>query len=518
MVVVGLGIFMMGAVGLAVDGSHLYVQRQLAQAAADAGAQAGMMSVLVGTNVGGTHAFSVGTGSPFTHLCGTTDQATPCFYAQSLNGFNTGAGDRVTYVGNPSGISVAGLSPTFPVNLLQVTVQRDVPATLMGLLGWNTMTVSATGVAAIVYVDSPVPIIVTHPTKSGALNLGGTGTGPKIKICGGPAQSIQVNSTNATAITWTGNPTVDLSKAGPADAGNCVAGTGASFGVAGGPSGSNALLQCTGTQVTGCVDLGTTGFFIDPSPAILDPLAGVTAPPDPTVVNAMDLNPMPVAVMAGVNGCPAASGGCTLYFPGKYSGAMNDIKVKNQTALFAPGIYYMYGTNFTLDSNGNPYMAVGLPDNSSTGTPGTGNCCGTATGWTQNMLIYMTGPTAGATNTIGVFSVNANAGDPGSFLIGSPNGSAYKGIFLFVDRNAATQTHSIDGGAQLQITGTLYMTSANNSATVYQILDLQGNGGGTTKLTGEIIASTLDMQGTPGIVMNLNSTVAYKLNKVALIQ
>ena len=104
-------------------------------------------------------------------------------------------------------------------------------------------------------------------------------------------------------------------------------------------------------------------------------------------------------------------------------------------------------------------------------------------------------------------------------MIGAPNGSSYKGILLFVDRNAAAiLNHSIDGGATLQLTGTLYLTSNFNDSTTYQKLNLQGSGGGTTKLTGEIITSTIDLQGTPGIVMNLNSTASYKLNKVALVQ
>jgi hypothetical protein len=236
------------------------------------------------------------------------------------------------------------------------------------------------------------------------------------------------------------------------------------------------------------------------------------------VVNAADLNPPTVSVAAGVNGCPVGSGGCTLYFPGKYSGSSNKIDVKNQSAIFAPGIYYMYGADFNIDSNGIPYMATGLTDSNASGVPTAGNCCGTNTGWTGNMLVYMTGPTSGSTNNTGVFSVNANAGGSNSALVGAPNGSSYKGIFLFVDQNAAAATHSIDGGAAISITGTWYLTSAFNTSTVYQTLKLQGNGSGTTILTGEIIASTINMQGTPGIIMNLNSSVTYKLNKVALVQ
>ena len=49
LVVVALSIFLLGAVGVAIDGSHLYAERQMAQAAADAGAQAAIMTLLDGS-------------------------------------------------------------------------------------------------------------------------------------------------------------------------------------------------------------------------------------------------------------------------------------------------------------------------------------------------------------------------------------------------------------------------------------------------------------------------------------
>jgi uncharacterized membrane protein len=45
MMVLALGLVLMGALGLAVDVSNLYVQRRMAQADADSAAQAAMMSV-----------------------------------------------------------------------------------------------------------------------------------------------------------------------------------------------------------------------------------------------------------------------------------------------------------------------------------------------------------------------------------------------------------------------------------------------------------------------------------------
>jgi uncharacterized membrane protein len=53
MVVLTLALVLVGALGLAVDVSNMYVERQMAQAAADSAAQAVMMSVFKGTDTSG---------------------------------------------------------------------------------------------------------------------------------------------------------------------------------------------------------------------------------------------------------------------------------------------------------------------------------------------------------------------------------------------------------------------------------------------------------------------------------
>src|SRR6266581_1410698 len=55
LVVVACGIFLIGAVGLAIDGAQIYAHREMAQAAADAAAQAGIFSIFAGT---GTAAYA----------------------------------------------------------------------------------------------------------------------------------------------------------------------------------------------------------------------------------------------------------------------------------------------------------------------------------------------------------------------------------------------------------------------------------------------------------------------------
>ena len=82
LMVVAMSLILVGAVGFAIDGGTMYAQRQMAQAAADAAAQAGIMSILDGTN--GTSTYTFGTGTPplSSYTCTTTDGRTPCVYAE----------------------------------------------------------------------------------------------------------------------------------------------------------------------------------------------------------------------------------------------------------------------------------------------------------------------------------------------------------------------------------------------------------------------------------------------------
>src|SRR5690242_175143 len=106
LVMLAMSIFLLGAAGLAIDGSHLYAQRQMAQAAADAGAQAGIMSIYDGTQLTSHTA-----GDSFT-CDSTTTALSPCGYAQ-LNGFDYTKGDTVTvdFPSSAPGVNLAsGLS------------------------------------------------------------------------------------------------------------------------------------------------------------------------------------------------------------------------------------------------------------------------------------------------------------------------------------------------------------------------------------------------------------------------
>jgi hypothetical protein len=505
LVAVAMSLFLFAAIGLAVDGSNLYSHRQMAQAAADAAAQAGIMSIFDGTNGSGTAQFVATPGTSF--VCTTTDAETPCVYALN-NGFGGSAADTVTVsFPKPAATAAPGvaLSGSAPTNLIKVEVKRDVNTTLMRFLGSTVTTVRATAMAAIVDVLAPVPILVTHPTtppkKIPPLSVQGT---PTIKICGGPARSIQVNSSDPGAFQMGGNASVDLTHAGPLDDGKCNTGTGADFGTWGGPATNPG------------VSLGV-GKYIEPSSPIKDPLAGVAAPPVPTV----DGTQQTFAANTSLNGqlCPASAkpAGCTLLTPGLYPGKnpANTIALKTTTAFMEPGIYYVQTGGFGCLAGCSIAMA-------SPAVTDTSSVTGTGTGWDGTakgggVLVYNSG------------TGQINIGASGSVdLIGSPASSTYKNILFFEDRSAAANTsankppnpHSLGGGGALKLQGTIYLT--NTLAIMadpahFQELDLSGNSGNSTLIQGEIIVGVLGLGGTGGIEMDLNPNATLVVQQVALV-
>jgi hypothetical protein len=463
--------------GLAIDGSQMYAHRQMAQAAADAAAGAGISTMFVGT-------YSVPTGGA-AHTCTDSDAATisnvfgsPCYYAQK-NGFLT-ADDTVvvSFPSSPFNGVTGSSSYTYP--FIQVTITRTVHTSFMRFLGSSTASIKATAGAGIVQTNSAVPILVLHPTKSGAISLGGSST---ITICGGPTRSIQVNSSSSSAVS-VGH--IDISHAGTADtSGNCTLGTGGDFGVYGGP-----------TSKPSGINIGS-GHYVQPAAPIPDPLASVSAPTRP--VDA----PAKTPLANGVGGCPASpKKACNLYSPGYYS---SDLQVKLETAVLKPGLYYIDGS-FSNSANGDVYPCQNV-GGISCGSPGlTGN-----TGTGNGVVVYLHGN--------GSFDFTANSD---LTLSGSDNASTYKGILFFSDRSAVANTHSLGGGGVTNLTGTIYLvnTLATKIATPshYQTLSLGGGSGSGTTIRGEIITDAISMSGSSSITMNLDPTYTLPVDQVALVK
>jgi len=538
LVALAMSIFLIGAVGLGFDGSNLYWQRQMAQTAADAAAQSAMMSIFAGTSGTGATAFTPALPTlPTQFTCTAKPNSTPCAYA-SKDGFGT-ANDTVT-VSFPTSAPGVTLATDVPVNLVKVEVDRVVPTTLMRLLGPTATTVKATATAAIVGISSPIPIVVLHPSNGGAFSTNG---GPTVTICGGPGRSIQVNSSSLTAVAPNNNATINLQHAGPLDTGGtCTTGTGADFGVWGGPAPpANPALFSTPFNFDG----GTKpGKYRWKQPPVEDPFINVNPPSAATVATfPLQTQAGQPLLAAGVTGlasppspasgitCPSSAGshGCMVLSPGNYNDG-NGIALANITALFKPGIYYIQGGGFSCANNCNAQMLSGTADPATTVTPfpGTGTGWdGTAwdatTGTGGGMMVYNTGS--------GQFSITSNGSvdliGSGSSPIGSPTGPNYRGILFFEDRAAAANNslstpnnfHSLGGGGAMLLQGTIYLTNAANmTGTRYQELHLGGGSGGNTKVQGEIIVDELVMGGNGAITMNLNSLPAYVVDQVALIQ
>jgi hypothetical protein len=191
LVVAAMSLFLFGALGLAIDGGQMYAHRQMAQVAADAAAQAGIMSIFRGTNA--TSAPSFGTGTPpiSSYICTTVDLRTPCVYARD-NGFGATTADTVT-LSYPTTVSGVALSPA-PVPALTVTVRRTLRTGLIRFVGMPaTSSITAKGTAGLVGAVSTDCIYVLDPSASGSFTAN---NGANVAVTG---CAIAVNSSSSTA-------------------------------------------------------------------------------------------------------------------------------------------------------------------------------------------------------------------------------------------------------------------------------------------------------------------------------
>src|SRR5713226_606834 len=206
-VLLGLGLFLIGAMAFAVDMSNLWFNRQAAQTAADAACTAGAMDMLVDYTNGTTSqgGFTV-SGSPTAVDCSTSQTPAPCQYA-TLNGFNSAIsqssansgtmGNNVTFQVNstaPLGLPPGSIPPgTVAANaFLSVKITDNIPTFFAGMLrGTTKQNIGATAVCGVIQATSPIPILVLHPTLQQSFSVQGN---PTIAIVGGPSKSIQVNS------------------------------------------------------------------------------------------------------------------------------------------------------------------------------------------------------------------------------------------------------------------------------------------------------------------------------------
>lgn len=580
LVLLALGLFLLGAVGIAVDVSNWWFHRQMAQGAADAACTAGVMNLLANAQGGGTGGFPSGS-PPASYACSSASSSAPCQYAV-LNGYNgtgrvAGQASNDVLVSFPSSSgsvcvcsSTCGppcIPPTSTVAspLIQVNVLDRVPTTFTGLIsGSRTTDVAGSAVCGVLQSTAPVPIIVLNPTCPHAFQMSGSGT---VSIIGGPTRSVQVNSSNTSCAAagtnagnnCTGNPTVDLSKGGPNF-------TGSEFAVFGSPKTPSVTFQP-----------GTTGDWGTGAP-ISDPYALVPAPDISSLV-ASPTDGAPVSVLHNVDGCPDHSG-CKEYQPGIYTHSINP--PTNTTVIFVPGVYYMKVTTPSPGNSGAPGTGCLATNNVSGQTRyslniGTNVVVRPASNTAPNsdgsngVMFYLSGTGAGnyASVFIGPGSgsnshtvdpyLTANATCPGGTapptqlnLPASVNGNVLvgqctskgsylgagstdtsgniRGLLFFQDRaNADLNAQpSMQGNGGLVIAGNMYFHNCNASGTGtgcsapqtgYQaFFQLQGTPSGGTYVLGNITTDELIIAGNGDIAMLLNPNAIYNILKASLLQ
>lgn len=362
-IVLGLGLFLIGAMAFAIDLSNMWFNRQSAQTAADAACTAGVMDMLVGATNG-----SMPSGANFTSGaafdCKSTPTAAPCSYA-ALNGFNSsinqssansGTLGNNVYVDFPAKGSVVCMDGTNCLTNLNFPSASVAPSALMrvkitsnnatwfgSLLGTTKQGNGGTALCAVINAESPIPILVLDPRNdSGTLHMNGGGSSSNttgdIQIIGGPSKSIQVNSSSTTAVAAGNNPTINLCGGG----GNYC---GSAMGVWGSESAATGFWKTTGSCApphnTLCTGTQTAPQWNSPAPPIADPLATTPAPAKPT--HHTWTGPYQ-SVPGGTNGCPLPSTKtCQEYAPGYYPSGidLNGSNANPAAAIFDPGLYWL---------------------------------------------------------------------------------------------------------------------------------------------------------------------------------
>ena len=388
-----------GIMGLAVDLGWSYYRKQVAQTAADAAALA---AAVVAENSSGTHTITCGsynvlcqastacptiTGSPANNV------QNGCLYAKA-NGFTNGGNQTVKMYSTAPG--TAPNTGQFSV-LYQATatLTESNPQLFSGLLGNTTGQIQAVATAEVVQLPLPYCIYTLNQTKSQSLYVTGSNSSISLTNCG-----IGDNSSSSTAVVVSGNASVS----------------------------AGFVKVVGGYQIQGQSTINptpTTG-----ATAVADPLINLPAPPTPTSCTQTNYN----------KSQPPSGGGAWQLTPGTYCGGIN---IGGQvSAVFAPGIYYIYGGGVTFQNN------------SATITNTTGGIGG-----------VMFFNTAG----VGVSGLPTSSFAPllitgqTNVTLNAPTSGTYSGVLFYKDRlvSSSNNTDSIQATDKPNLTGALYLPGDN---------------------------------------------------------
>lgn len=521
-----LGLFLLGAVGLGVDLTNVWFHRQAAQAAADAACQAGAMDMLA-SNAGLTppaSGFTLGTANN----CVGQPSATMCTYA-AANGYSgtglvSGAASNSVSWTFPS--SVTGVTSQGPNSFLKVSIAENIRTYLMSLVNaskYITLNVSST--CGLVQVKAAAPMLVLSPTASGALTYSGGGG---VAIAGGPSRSLQVNSSSASAVSWSASGLIDLHAGGPN-------GTGSDIGIVGGPS--TAPTNGSSNGYNG----GTTGTWKSNVLPLSDPYGSVPAPSLPA--NA----PAPVWVEYGIDGCPdktqvyqyydsqtgkSVYASCPEYSPGLYPSGIT--LGSSTTAIFKPGVYYMKGS---LNAGASATLRMAKPSgyqqtdgvmfyflSGSLNISGCSGCVNSNVDNVQTTDLTCDGsappaslnmPTSISGNVLWAqCATNGTYWDSANDTTDSRGAPGSRGLLVFEDHaNATTQT-AFTGSGQLSFSGSIYLHSSN----YLDVFNLSGGTSSGTYVLGEIVADQVQLTGSGMVKLALNPAATIDESKAALLQ
>lgn len=513
LVVLAMSTFLLGLIGFATDYTRLWYQRQAVQGAADATCQAGGMDLLLYAEGQATPKMNFTPSVGGTIDCASAPTAAPCIIAK-FNGYDGALAANKVVMTFPATVSGAPAPPPgVAAPYIQIDITEQVPVYFSRLLTRkSTSAVHASATCGLSAPAGPVPIAVLHPTKASAISMSGT---PNITIVGGPQRGVQVNSSNISPVSLS---SVDLSRAGPNN-------TGGDFAQFGG----------NGTKPGG-LNLGSTGAWIYPATPISDPYAQVSAPAKPAPVGTHS------SVAYTVNGC-SDSGGCDEYKPGYYAGG---ISVKNKTAIFDPGLYYVVG-GMTLDANSNVRTSTAAGDGSGGVTfyfSGTANPVSVKanSGGGTTVPYHINGSTDNGVASRALQCPGGAANPPqlpatvnGNILLGPCTGTygdptgQYRGFVFFQDRSAAV-TASWGGGGQSLLAGLMYFHQCKADGTGLPPCSSPGSGGYGTTTTlggnsgsgaytvGSLVTDSISMHGTPGITMILSPYKSFSQIKVVFLK
>ncbi len=302
----------LGAVGLAVEGGFALAQRQRMQAAADLAALDSAYCQLYPSKPLCVSAAN------FPGSGGSATRGMALALAQA-NGYSSTSVSIVTpYQSDP--------------NRIAVTVAQPVSTSLLSIVGFNAFNLSGRAVGAVQSGVSSASLLALDPTKCGSMALSGNGT---ITAENG---GIQVNSNCPTALTGTGNSSVDVVSSSINDVGGYSLSGNASF---------------SPVPITG-------------APSLADPL-GSLSPPDGTGLTnqgsfSCSSNTV-TSINPGIYSSISASANCSVTMqPGVYVLKGGGLSISGGASVTGHGVF-LYNAGSSFPSAGGSFGAVSLSGN-----------------------------------------------------------------------------------------------------------------------------------------------------------